>query len=273
MGDRIGIIAGSGMFPFLAIEDLKKKGYSCYIAGIEGEAQCGLAEAGAEFEWVKPGELGKLLSFLKNRRISKVLMAGKVSQVAVFREEQSDETAFRWLAGIKEKSPSTLISRIIDFMEREGIQVVNPGFLLSPYFCRREVLTETKPSDRVLEDIRYGLKIARIIADQEIGQTVIVKGMAVVAVEGMEGTDAAILRAGDLAGRGIVAVKVSRTSQDMRVDVPAVGLETVKLLVQVKAAALCIEAGRVAFFQREEAVSLADAHQLVLMAAGRKDFA
>jgi DUF1009 family protein len=144
------------------------------------------------------------------------------------------------------------------FLEDQGFKVLSPGPFLASYFCRPGVLTKATPTRAVLEDIVFGLRIARQAADLEIGQTLVVKGGAVVAVEGMEGTDRAIRRGGRLAGPGFVVVKAGRSSQDMRIDVPAVGLNTVKTLLQAGGVSLGIEARKVAFFQRQEAVFLAD---------------
>jgi hypothetical protein len=266
MGSRIGIVAGSGAFPALALSEAQKRGYSCFVAGIVGEAEASLKENAEEFEWVGVGEILKLVTFFKKNQVHEVLLAGKVSSQALYQEENLDATSFELLLQIKDKSPAVLLKSVIVFLAQQGIKVLDPTIFLTPYFCPEGILTEKEPPLKVLEDVVYGWEIARAIADLDIGQTVVVKNKAVIAVEGIEGTDEAIQRAGTLAGKGVVVIKVSRTSQDPRIDLPAVGLGTVKALVQAGGAALCIEAGKVLFFQKEEAISLANASGLALIA-------
>jgi len=266
MGHRIGIIAGSGIFPFLALEEAQKRGYTCVVAGIKEEAEAGLRDKADEFDWIERGDISKVISFFKKHGVREALLAGKVDHRRIFQKEKLDRPLSQLLNQIKEKSPTAIIKAIIDFMNKEGIQVVNPTSFLASHFCQEGIMTETKPSQEVKEDIHFGLRIARKIADLDIGQTVMVKDKAVVAVEGIEGTDEAIKRGGKLAGEGIVVAKVSRSCQDMRIDIPAVGLSTVKMLAEVGGAALCIEAQKVLFFQKKEAISLANAYKIMIMA-------
>jgi hypothetical protein len=159
-----------------------------------------------------------------------------------------------------------LIQTAIHVFSAQGITIVDPTPYIASAHCEEGVLTEAKPSRNTQEDILFGWDIAKRLADLDIGQTVIIKGKAVVAVEGMEGTDEAIERAGQLAGEGIVVVKVSRSSQDPRIDLPAVGLGTVKNLIHVGGQALGFEAQKIPFFQKEEAISLANAHGVSIIA-------
>ncbi len=265
MGHRIGIIAGSGEYPFLVLEEAKKMGYICAVAGIKGEAEAGLRDKVDIFEWIDVGEIMSLVSFFKENRVREAVFAGKVDPLIILKKEKFNVTSLRLLAQSKERSPTALIKTIISFMAREGIQILDPTLFIASYFCQESILTKTKPSPEVEEDIEFGFKIAKNIADLDIGQTVIVKNKAVVAVEGIEGTDEAIKRGGQLAGKETVVVKVSRSFQDTRVDLPAVGLNTVKSLVEAGARALCFEAQNIPFFQKEEAVSLADANRISII--------
>jgi DUF1009 family protein len=265
MGRRIGVIAGSGRFVSLAVSEMRRSGLSCVIAGIKGEADYRLRKQADVFEWVRPGEAAKAVTFFKKHGIGEVMMAGKVRPNSIFRRENFDDSARLLLEGIKEKSPTALLKAAVDFLEAEGLEVVNPFSVLEPFFCQEGVLTKVQPSPDMAGDIDFGIRMARRIADLDIGQTLIVKNRAVVAVEGMDGTDQTIQRGGRLAGKGFVAVKAARTSQDMRLDVPAVGLDTVRCLIKAGGGALGLEASQVAFFQKEEAVALADSHGLAIV--------
>jgi DUF1009 family protein len=270
MGRGIGIVAGSGRFVAGAVSELCRSGLRCVVLGIEGEFGPGLKSVADAFSSVKPGELGRALAFFKEHQVSEIMLLGKVRPGVVFRRENFDAETWRRLEGVKERSASAILEAAFSFLEAQGLKVLSPGPLLAPYFCGPGVLTRAIPSPAVLKDIDFGLGIARRAADLEIGQTLVVKDGAVVAVEGMEGTDRAIQRGGRLAGPGFIVVKAGRTSQDMRLDLPAVGLDTIKTLLRAGGAALGIEAVKVAFFQRQAAVGLADAQgaSIVVRAMG-----
>jgi len=271
MGRRIGIIAGSGMLPFLILEKAQKQGLTCVVVGLREEADPGLEDKAEQFDWVEGGDISKLISFFKKNRIHEVLMAGKVEQRRIYEKEKFDQSLLPLLHRIKDKAPTSMMNVIIDFLNQEGIQVIDPSPFLSSYFCQEGVMTETRPSPEVEEDIDLGLGMAKKIADLDLGQTVVVKDRAVVAVEGMEGTDEAIKRGGQLAGKGIVVAKAGRSSQDMKIDLPGVGFKTVEALVKAGGKALCIEARKVLFFQKEEAISLANNNKILIMAKEYKD--
>jgi DUF1009 family protein len=229
------------------------------VLGIEGESRPGLKKAADAFSLIKPGELSRALTFFKDQQVSEIVLLGKVRPDAVFRRENFDLGTWKRLKKVKEKSATALLETAFAYLKGQGLKVISPGPLLVRYFCSPGVLTRTRPSPTVLRDIDFGLGIARQAADLEIGQTLIVRDGTVVAVEGMEGTDRTIQRSGRLAGPGFVVVKAGRTSQDVKVDLPAVGLDTIKTLLRAGGAALGLEAGKVAFFQKQAAVRLADA--------------
>jgi DUF1009 family protein len=270
MGRRIGIIAGSGRFVAAAVSDLRHAGLRPFVLGIEGETRPGVKRAADLFAVVKPGELGKALAFFKDNEVAEIMLLGKVRPGLVFRPDLLDAETRKLLKGVQERSATSLLEAAFGFLEASGLRVLNPASLLESYFCRPGVLTRKIPSSNLLRDIDFGLRLARQTADLEIGQTLVVKAGSIVAVEGIEGTDMTIRRGGRLAGPGFVVVKAARTTQDMRIDVPAVGLDTVKTLVRAGGAALGLEAAKVAFFQREAAVALADAHgaAIVIRALG-----
>jgi DUF1009 family protein len=262
MGRRIGVIAGSGEFPFLLLAEAQKMGYSCVVAGIKEEAETGLRNKVDIFEWV---DVGDILSFFKKNGVKEAVFAGKIDHRKIFDKEKFNEDSRRLLAQSKDRGAAAVLKTIIDFMDKKGIQIMDPTLFIASSFCQEGVLTKTEPSSDAEEDIEFGFKIAKNIADLDIGQTVIIKDKTVVAVEGMEGTEEAIRRGGRLAGEETVVVKVSRSFQDARVDLPAVGLDTVKSLVEARSKALCFEAQSMPFFQKEEAISLADAHRISII--------
>lgn len=265
MGLRIGIVAGSGRFALQALEGAKARGYTCVVAGVRGEALPELKVAADAFEWVGPTELEKLITFFKSQDITETVFVGKVEPRTLVRRDGLGEEMSRLLAPMKDKTPTTVLGTLIEVLTSRGIRVKDPSFLLEPFFCPPGRLSSSSPSASIEEDAAFGWALARSIADLDIGQTIVVKDKAIVAVEGMEGTDEAIRRAGRLAGPGIVAIKVGRTRQDMRIDVPAVGLDTMRVLVGVHGAALVFEAGRVPFFQKDEALALADANGIAVL--------
>ncbi len=266
MGKRIGIIAGSGEFPLVVLEEARKAGYDCAVAAIRGNADERLAEKVQTLHWIEAGEVASLVAFFKENGIQEAVFAGKVDPGVIFVKEKLDETALRIVAQADKKTPLPLILGLVNFLADKGIQVMDPSPFIAPFFCPEGILTEAEPGPEVEADIAFGWNIAKNIADLDIGQTVIVKNQVVAAVEGLEGTDEAIRRGGRLAGRGTVAVKVSRTSQDPRLDLPAVGLSTIHALAEAGGRALCFEARKMPFFQRPEAVALASSSGISIVA-------
>jgi DUF1009 family protein len=260
MGRRIGIVAGSGRFVASALSDLHRKGLSSVVLGIEGETRPEVKKRAERFSVVNPGELGKALAFFRESGISEILLLGKVRPDVIFRPQLQDPEAKRLLRGMKERSATALLKAAFALLEAQGFNILNPASFLESSFCRPGVLTRRGPSSEELSEIDFGLSVARQTADLEIGQTVVVKSGSIVAVEGIEGTDKTIQRGGRLAGHGFIVAKAGRTSQDMRIDLPAVGLDTIRALLRAGGSALGLESARVAFFQREAAVRLADAH-------------
>jgi DUF1009 family protein len=271
MGHSFGIIAGSGDIPRFYIHELKKRGDSCVVAAVKGEAPAGLSGEADVYAEFALQELNDLVSFLKSHQVENVYLAGKIEHRRFFQKKSLDPRYLFLVRRLKEKGPQSLVRLFIDFLADRGISTTDPFPLLEPLFCSEGSKGRVEPSPEVMADMVFGWDKARFLADQDIGQTLIVKDGTVVAVEGMEGTDLAIQRAGKLAGDGCVAVKVIRTHQDYRIDLPAVGAETVRNLIEARFAGLCFEADRMPFFQREEAVQMADRHGLALYARSRPD--
>lgn len=266
MGERVGIIAGSGKIPHLVATEARRKGLVTVVAAIRGEADESLRQDADALEWFAAGDVVRLLGFLGSLKIREVLIAGKISQKTVFLLRDVDAFASNILSLSGGKSTVRLIGMLINFLEEQGVRVLDPTPFLGACFFPPGILTRTRPGPLVEKDIVFGLEMARSLANLDIGQTVVVKDRAVIAVEGIEGTDQTIERGGKLAGPGIVVVKAGRSNQDPRIDLPGAGLETVRCLGRAGAAAFCMEAGRVAFFDRDEAVLLADSLGIALVA-------
>jgi DUF1009 family protein len=265
MEPRLGVIAGSGGFPIHVCREAQDKGILCVVAGIKGEAADILENSVDNFNWFGIHEIGDLIAFFKKNNVSDAVFAGKIDQRVVYKNEKLRNVLPAFLGTGKDWTPTTLIQTAIQIFSAEGIAIQDPTPYIESAFCEEGILTQAKPSPEMEEEILFGWEIARELADLDVGQTVIVKGKAIVAVEGIEGTDETILRAGELAGKGFVAVKVSRSTQDPRIDLPAVGLETVKSLIQAGGLGLGFEARKIPFFQKEEAISLADSQGISII--------
>ena len=266
MGKRLGVIAGSGEFPIHVCQRAREMGFLCVAAAIKGQADKPFARMADDIAWFEVHEIGNLIGFFKEKGVSEAVFAGKIDPLAVFKNEELQNTLTALQGSEKKWTPADLIQTAIEIFSAQGIAIEDPTPFIASAYCEEGVLTETKPSADAEEAIRFGWDIARKLADLDIGQTVIVKNRAIVAVEGMEGTDKAILRAGELVGKGTIVVKVGRSSQDPRIDLPAVGLKTVESLVRAGGQALGFEAKSVPFFQKEKALSLANAHGLSIIA-------
>ena len=266
MGRRIGVICGAGTFPRLAVAEVCRLSGDCVVAGIRNQADPGLSRGPYPFEWFEAGELSRLISYFAAHHINQAVMVGKINPTLIYRPEAWDESSRRLIEAAGARSPAALLGLVIQHLSERGIEIISPAFLLEPYFCRPGIMTSAVLSPAAEAAIAFGMKAARIMADLDIGQTVVVKDGVVAAVEGLEGTDEAVRRGGKLAGPGTVVVKVGRTDQDMIIDVPAVGLETLKAMAESGAAILAIEAGRVAFFQQEEAIALAESRGITVVA-------
>ncbi len=244
----VGLIAGNGRFPFLVLEAARAMGHEVTIVAVREEADADLEDAagrhGTPITRVSLGHLGKAIAILKQAGVTRAVMAGQVKHTKIFSGIMPDLTLLSVLTRLKAKNTDALIAAVADVMADRGIELVDSTLFLAPLLGREGALTTWQPSPRQAEDLAFGYRMADAIAGLDIGQTVVVKDQAVVAVEGMEGTDAAILRAGELAGPGTVVVKVAKPNQDMRFDVPVVGVATIEIMQRAGAAVLSIDAGK-----------------------------
>jgi len=264
---KYGLIAGNGRFPFLVLDGARAQGVEMVIAAIKEETSQEIEQQSATCEWVSVGQLGRLIRFLKREQVTHAIMAGQVKHHQIFRlNALPDLRMVRMLARLKSKNTDSVISGIADELAREGITLLDSTTFLEPLLASEGVLTRRAPSKEERADMEYGLGVAREIGRLDLGQTIAVKDRAVVAIEAMEGTDAVILRAGEVTrGRGFVVVKVAKPDQDMRFDVPVIGLPTIENMIRAGATALHVTAGKTLLFDRDELVKLADDNKVAVM--------
>jgi len=245
---RIGLIAGNGRFPFLVLQGARSLGHDVTVVAVKEEAfpelEAAAGDAGADLHWVSLGHLGKCIKILKAAGVTRAVMAGQVKHVKIFSGIIPDLTLMSALTRLKARNTDALISAVADVMRDEGVELVDSTAFLEPLLAKEGVLTDRAPSEQEAEDFAFGYQMADAIAALDIGQTIAVKHKAVVAVEAMEGTDEVIGRAGYLAGPGVRIVKVAKPKQDMRFDVPVIGIATVQAMRTAGAAALSVDAGR-----------------------------
>jgi UDP-2,3-diacylglucosamine hydrolase len=245
---RIGLIAGNGTFPFLVLRGARSLGHDVTVVAIKEEAfpdlEQAAREAGAECHRVSLGHLGKCIKILKEAGTTQAVMAGQVKHVKIFSGIVPDLTLLSVLARLPARNTDALISAVADVMRDSGIELIDSTAFLQPLLAPPGVLTDRMPDEQEHEDFQFGYRMADAIAALDIGQTIAVKHKAVVAVEAMEGTDEVIGRAGHLAGPGVRVIKVAKPKQDMRFDVPVIGIATIQAMRVAGASALSIDAGR-----------------------------
>jgi DUF1009 family protein len=272
---RIGLIAGNGRFPFLVLQGARTLGHDATIVAIKEEAFADLEqtahEAGAEFHWVSLGQLGKCIRILKAAGVSQAVMAGQVKHVKIFSGIIPDLTLMTVLARVKARNTDALISAVADVMRDDGIELLDSTVFLRPLLARAGTLSDRAPDEREREDFEFGYRMADAIAALDIGQTIAVKHKAVVAVEAMEGTDEVIGRAGHLAGPGVRIVKVAKPKQDMRFDVPVVGVATIQAMRIAGASALSVDAERTLVLDGEHVFKSANEAGIAIIGRPRSD--
>lgn len=262
----LGIIAGCGGLPFATAREARLSGAGRLVAvAFPGQTSPGLEAMVDEFHWVRLGQLGKLIRTLRGAGVREAVMVGGLDPKSVISVHALDLRMLALAARVPDRRPDTVLRAIAGEMEKEGITLLNSTTYLTSCLAARGVMTRTAPGEAVRGEIEFGAGIARELARLDIGQTVVVRKKAVVAVEAMEGTDATLRRAAALCPEGMVVVKVSRPEQDMRFDVPVVGETTVGLLLGAGASALAVEAGRTIILDRDEVLKRADAAGLVIV--------
>ncbi len=262
-----GLIAGNGRFPFLVLEGARSQGIEMAVIALKEEASPELEQVAKRLHWVSLGELSKAIELMQREGVKRAVMAGQVKHNKIFSAIRPDWKLAKLLFSLPRKNTDSLIGAVAKVFEEEGIQLVDSTLFLKPLLPEAGVLTRRAPDEHEGADMQYGLEVARKLAGMDIGQTVVIADRACVAVEAMEGTDETIARAARFAnGRPLVVVKVSKPQQDMRFDVPVVGLPTVKSMGDAGATALAIDASRTLLFDRNRLIESADAAGIAIQA-------
>ena len=268
---RLGLIAGNGRFPFLIAEAARQMGRPLSVVAIKEEAfpdlEADVRNAGGELEWISLGQLGKAIKFLKAQGVTEAVMAGQVKHVQIFRDVMPDLTLLSVLTKLKARNTDALISAVAEVMHEQGVTLIDSTALLAPLLASAGVMSSRAPNEQEQADIDFGYAMADAIAGLDIGQTIAVKHKAVIAVEAMEGTDEVIGRAGFLAGKGFSVVTVAKPNQDMRFDVPVVGLATIQAMRAAGGTAISLDAGKTLIFDRD--AFFASANEAGIAVVGR----
>ena len=264
----IGLIAGNRQFPFLFARAARDQGYKIVAAAIVGDTSPFLFFSVDKFQYFKVGELKRLFEYFRQNAVKEVIMAGQVNQDNLFNPAVKLDEEFQSLSdALRDRKADTIFAAVADRLKKEGMSLLDSTFLLKKYLAPRGTLTKRGPTESELKDIEFGLNIAKLVGGIDIGQTVVIKEKAIVAIEAMEGTDQAIARGGKIAHQGAVVVKTSKPKQDNRFDVPVIGPKTIQTMTSVKASCLAIEAGKTLIIDREKTVSLANQAGICLIAA------
>jgi hypothetical protein len=258
-GERYALIAGNGQFPLLVLKEARRQCVDVVVLAIREETFPEIEQFGAPVHWVSLGDLQKALGILRQEAVKKVVLAGQVKHRQIFSDTPPDPALGMLLSMLPERNTDALIGAIAKALEMVGMQVVDSTTFVKPWLAPAGFISRRAPDAEEAADIEYGRRIAKEIARLDLGQTVVVSGRACVALEAMEGTDAAIARAGQIAnGRRLVVVKVSKPKQDMRFDVPVIGLQTLEVMKQAGATALALDAERTLLFDRDDFLRRAD---------------
>jgi len=267
---HLGLIAGNGRFPFLVLEAARAAGHQVTIIALKEEAFPELeAEAAkvpaAAVHRVSLGKLGTWVGLLEKAGATHALMAGQVKHTRLFSDIVPDLTALSLLTRIKSKNTDAIIAAVADFLRERGMELIDSTAFLTPLMAREGVLTKRAPTDDERADLTFGYGIADVIAGLDIGQAIAVKSVAVVAVEAMEGTDQVIARAGQLAGAGVTIVKVAKPNQDMRFDVPVIGVATIRAMQAAGASTLSVDAEKTLMIDGDAIIAAADAAGIAIV--------
>ena len=262
----IGLLSGIGRLPIEVAKAAKKMGISVYAVGLVDGVEADLAKEVTDYKAISIAQLGSIIEYLKSNNVTDVIMIGKVTKEILFTGQHAlpDARMLALLASLKDHS-DTMMLAFVKELAKEGIQTFDQTMLLKMIMPKPGVLTKRQPTQQEKEDMEFGFKMAKALGGLDIGQTVVVKNKAVMALEAIEGTDACILRGGKLACGGAVVAKVAKPAQDNRFDMPAVGIKTIETMIEVNASALVIEAGRTLLVDREKALDLADKHDITIV--------
>ncbi len=271
---HIGLIAGNGRFPFLVLDAARRFGHAVTVVAVREEASPDLEAAAARepraaIVRLSLGQLGACIETFRAAGVTHALMAGQVKHVKIFSGIVPDRLLLSALLRLRSKNTDALISAVADILREHGIELLDSTAFLTPLLAPAGRIAGRQPSAEERADLEFGYRMADAIAGLDIGQTIAVKGAAVVAVEAMEGTDAVIARAGRLAGPGVVIVKVAKPNQDMRFDVPVVGLATVDAMRASGASVLSVDAGKTLVFDADALAAAAGGAGIAVVGRAR----
>jgi len=275
--ERLGLIAGNGRFPFLVLDAARAQGYEVIVAAIKEETFPEIESRGAAaVHWLSLGELSRLIDTFHREGVSRAVMAGQVTHKQIFSSIRPDWRLAKLLLSLTTRNTDSLLGAIAQVLADEGIALENSTSFLDPLLAKPGVLTQRAPTEAEEKNIAYGRAVARHLAQYDIGQAVVVAEAACVAVEAMEGTDATIARAGQIMGslepgastlsRALTVVKIAKPNQDMRFDVPVVGVKTIEVMQSAGASCLALDAGKCLLLDGEAVVSAADAAGIAIVA-------
>jgi len=278
--EKLGLIAGNGKFPFLVLEAARAQGYEVVVAAIREEAFPEIEEHGAAaVHWLSLGELSKLIETFQREGVRRAVMAGQVRHKQIFSSIRPDWRLAKLLLSLTTRNTDSLLGAIAKVLGDEGIVLEKSTWLLEPLLVKPGVLTEREPTEQERKNIEYGRGVALQLAQHDIGQTVVIAESACVAVEAMEGTDATIERAGQIMrslhgdastlSRALTVVKLAKPNQDMRFDVPVVGVKTIEVMQAAGASCLALDAGKCLLLDGQKVIEAANAAGIAVVAEGR----
>ena len=257
-GEPIGVIAGNGSFPIQFAREARKNNRPVFVVAHRGESLPELEQEVDKIEWIKVGELGRMIEFFKQSKIREVAMAGGINRVRLFGGVKLDTRGAALLLRLRSTKDDVIMRGIASEIESEGMTMIPCTMFLTKCLAREGVLTKSNPSAEEQQDIQVGIDAIKAMSGQDIGQLVVVREGVVVAVEAVEGSDKTILRGGELGGKGTVVVKFAKPNQDMRFDVPTIGQKTIETMIQAGARVLALESGRCLIMEEAQVVQLAD---------------
>jgi DUF1009 family protein len=260
----LGIIAGNGLYPFLLVTAARGHGvHSIHIAAFEGETRTELSVQADSIEWMRVGQLSRMLKYFERSGVKRAIMAGQIAPRNLF-ELRPDLKALMLLAGLKRRNAETVFGAIADELAKAGVELLPATTYLEDSLAQEGVVAGPRPSKKVIDDIAFGFEIAKEVSRLDIGQTVVVRNGTVLAVEGFEGTDEAIQRGAKLGRGGAVVVKVSKPKQDFRFDVPVIGCQTLEVASGAGAKAIAVEAGKTLLLDKESLVASAEEKRMTI---------
>ncbi len=264
--EKIGLLAGKGQFPILIAKKAKEKGYEVYVIGLKNETDAVLEEISDEMVWLKIGDIKKQIKFFKKHNVSSAVMAGSLSKSRALADIKPDLKAIMLLAKSKFTGDDNLLRGYADVFKKDGIEIKESTFFLPEILAGEGVWTKRHPSKAQTIDMQIGFNMAKEIGRLDIGQCLIINNGSVLAVEGIDGTDATIKRSGNFSNGESVVVKICKPNQDLRFDIPSVGLETLKSMKESKATLLVIEADKTIVFDKEAVINFANENNISIVA-------